>query len=112
MLLVYKKADGTEARVRLKTISHATPITIGRGQEADIAIDDPKASRVNSSIRYWDDIFIVRDMSSSNGTLLNGEKIEVAKLNPGDVIKIGSTEIQVQSESTRSDVTSVIKERK
>jgi pSer/pThr/pTyr-binding forkhead associated (FHA) protein len=110
MLLVYKKADGTEARVRLKTISRAAPITIGRDQSADIAIEDPQASRVNCAIRYWDDIFVIRDMASSNGTYLNGQKIEVTKLNPGDVIKIGGTEIRVQSDATRSDVTAVIKE--
>lgn len=111
-MLVYKKADGTEARLRLKTITHASPITIGRDQTADISLEDPQASRVNCAIRYWDDIFVIRDMNSSNGTFLNGQKIEVAKLSPGDVIRIGSTEIRVQSDATRSDVTAVIKEHK
>ncbi len=110
MLLTYKKPDGTEAKVRLKTISHSSPVTIGRDKNAHIALDDPQSSRINTAIRYWDDIFIVRDMESSNGTLLNGEKIEVAKLNPGDVIKVGNTEINVVGEMTRSDVTAVIKQ--
>ena len=110
MLLKYKKPDGTEARLRLKTISHAAPITIGRDKVADIVLDDPEISRVNTAIRYWDDIFIIRDMASSNGTTLNGEKVEVAKLSPGDVIKIGKTEIKVSAEMSRSDVTAVIKE--
>ena len=112
MILTYKNPDGTEARVRLKTISHAAAITIGRDKSADIALDDAQASRINCAIRYWDDIFVIRDMGSSNGTIINGQKIEVAKLSPGDVIKVGNTEITVISEKSRSDVTAVIKERK
>ncbi len=110
MLLQYKKPDGTEAKVRLKTISHSPPVTIGRDKNAHIVLDDPQSSRINTAIRYWDDIFIVRDMESSNGTFLNGEKIDVAKLSPGDIIRIGGTEIAVVAELNRSDVTAVIKQ--
>ncbi len=108
MLLTYQKGDGTEATVRLRTITHASPITIGRDKTANLMIDDPECSRIHTAIRYWDDIFIVRDMNSRNGTFLNGKKIDVARLNPGDVIKIGATEILVSSDpTTSSDVTQV-----
>lgn len=110
MLLAYKKTDGSEAKVRLKTLTHSAPVTMGRDKHAGIVLDDPQASRIHAAIRYWDDIFIIRDMGSINGTLLNGEKIDVAKLSPGDIIVIGNTEITVTSESSRSDVTAVIKQ--
>jgi len=105
MLLTYKRSDGSEARIRLKTISHAAPITIGRDKSASIVLDDAECSRIHMAIRYWDDIFVLRDMNSSNGTFLNGKKIEVAQLNPGDVIKIGNTELTVSAEQASSDVT-------
>ena len=105
MLLVYTKKSGTTARIRLKTISRATPITIGRDKSADITLDDPECSRIHTAIRYWDDIFVVRDMGSSNGTLVNGKKIDVAQLNPGDIIKIGDTELTATAEQAGSDVT-------
>ena len=105
MLLLYKKSDGSDARVRLKPISHTPPITIGRGNNADIVLEDPECSRVHTAIRYWDDIFVIRDMGSSNGTMVNGKKIEVAQLNPGDVVKIGNTEITAVAEQAASDVT-------
>ncbi len=106
---IYKKKDGSEARIRLKTISHASPITIGRDKEADIQLlEDPEVSRIHTAIRYWDDIFVIRDMGSQNGTLVNGKKVDVGKLSPGDVVKIGNTEIKVSAEMTRSDVTAVI----
>lgn len=105
MLLVIKKKDGTETRVRIREIPHAHTVTIGRGKDATISIDDPKSSRINTAILYWDDIFVVRDVGSGNGTFVNGHRIEVAKLTPGDVVKIGDTEILTESEATSSDAT-------
>lgn len=106
MILSYKDENGAHKLMRLKTVSHAKPITIGRGQEADICIVDAKASRIHAAIRYWDDIFVVRDVGSSNGTYLNGNRIEVAKLNPGDVLRVGDVEFQVSAEEgSQADVT-------
>ena len=105
MLLVCRNPDGSETKIRVKTITHAPPVTIGRGKEAAIQVDDAKCSRVHSAIRYWDDIFIIRDMHSSNGTFVNGEKIEVCRLAPGDVVKIGDTELQLEPEANPTDAT-------
>jgi pSer/pThr/pTyr-binding forkhead associated (FHA) protein len=107
MLLTGKKPDGSPLTLRLKTLAITKAITIGRGTEADVTIDDPQCSRVHSAIRYWDDIFVVRDMNSRNGTFVNGQKIEVAKLGPGDVLKIGNTELRAIAEGTSGDVTMV-----
>ena len=106
MMMSYKSKDGTAKKVRLKTISHVKPITIGRSKDADVTLDDTNSSRIHAAIRYWDDIFIIRDMGSSNGTLLNGKKIEVSKLSPGDVVKVGATEFSfAQEKDSASDVT-------
>jgi pSer/pThr/pTyr-binding forkhead associated (FHA) protein len=98
MLLTYQAKDGSMKTLRVKPISHGTPITIGRSKEADITIDDPKASRVNTAIRFWDDIFVVRDMNSRNGTYVNGTQIEVSKIKDGDVVKVGDTEFHAAGE--------------
>ncbi|MCK5849389.1 MAG: FHA domain-containing protein [Kiritimatiellae bacterium] len=106
MMISYKTKDGTDKKIRLKTIAHVKPITIGRSGDADITLDDTNCSRIHAAIRYWDDIFIIRDMGSSNGTLVNGKKIEVAKINPGDIAKVGATEFSFsQEEDSASDVT-------
>jgi len=105
MLLVVKKKDGTESRVRVREIPHGQTVTIGRGKDATISIDDPKASRINTAILYWDDIFVIRDVDSSNGTFVNGNKIDVTRLAPGDVIRVGDTNIVTSSEATSSDAT-------
>jgi pSer/pThr/pTyr-binding forkhead associated (FHA) protein len=105
MLLQCKNAKGAVKTMRLKEMTSAPPVTIGRGTEATICLDDNRCSRLHCSIRYWDDIFIIRDMHSSNGTILNGQKIEVSKLAPGDVVKIGDTEIRCSSEGTSGEAT-------
>jgi len=109
MLLSYTKPDGSPAKIRLKAIAHSPSVTIGRGKEAKICIEDGRCSRIHCAILFWDDIFVVRDTGSSNGTLLNGDKIEVAKLNSGDVIKIGDTEITATSEAASSDLEATMK---
>ena len=108
MLLTYRKVDKTEARIRLKPLSHLPPVTMGRDKVSSIVLDDTECSRIHCAIRYWDDCFVIRDMNSSNGTFLNGKKIDVAKLSPGDVVKIGNTELTASAEA-HADATVVLK---
>jgi len=105
MMLICQAGAGKDVKIRLKPLSHAPAITIGRGKEATICLDDAKCSRVHCAIKYWDDIFIIRDMNSSNGTFVNAKKIEVAKIAPGDIIRIGDTEFSMVPEETPTDVT-------
>ena len=105
MLLQGLREDGGTFQIRLREVQTSKPITIGRGKDADVTIDDGMCSRVHCAIRYWDDIFVIRDKNSRNGVVINGEKVEVAALHPGDVVKIGDTELTVLSEETNADVT-------
>lgn len=85
MKLRYTKKDGTQTEFELGD----RPITIGRSPDADVVILDDKASRLHCGIRLWDGDFYVKDLKSRNGTYVNGEQIDVAKLGPGDRIQIG-----------------------
>nr|MBA3685424.1 FHA domain-containing protein [Planctomycetota bacterium] len=49
--------------------------TIGRGSEADIALDDGSASRENSAIALVDGIWRITDLDSRNGTALAGDRL-------------------------------------
>ncbi len=72
---------------------------IGRDATADIILDDPGISRRHSEIRVTHDgphlVSSIRDLASTNGTFLNGERIAVAssRLADGDHITIGRTAI-------------------
>lgn len=65
---------------------------IGRGTDCDIILVDPLCSRVHAELVREKDGWWVRDRSSRNGTLLNGQRIERGRLNVGGHFKVGSTE--------------------
>jgi len=69
-------------------------VTIGRALEADIRLNDFKASRLHAQISTKRDDsgsvhFQIKDLRSTNGTLVNGQPIREASLNDGDKILIG-----------------------
>lgn len=66
------------------------PVTIGRHPNNDIVIQDDLASRFHCVVEPSPAGFRVRDLGSRNGTRLNNQKIDIADLNPGDVITIGA----------------------
>lgn len=86
MILRYCKKDGTTMEFELGE----RPITIGRSADADLVILDDKASRIHCGIRRWDGDFFIKDLKSRNGTYVNGERIEMVKLNHSDRIRVGS----------------------
>jgi pSer/pThr/pTyr-binding forkhead associated (FHA) protein len=73
--------------------------TIGRGTSADVVIPDIAVSRLHASVRVDGQTCVVEDLDSSNGTLVNGEEISGARrLAAGDVVTVGSTELEVRVE--------------
>lgn len=69
-------------------------MTIGRGAEADITLDDEGVSRRHAKVVVRADGSIqLVDLNSTNGTFSNGEKVDVAALHDGDKIQIGSATI-------------------
>ncbi len=86
MVLRYRRKDGTQTEFELGD----RPITIGRSPEADLVILDDKASRLHCGIRVWDGDFILKDLKSKNGTYVNGQRVEMVKLELGDQIRVGS----------------------
>ena len=86
MILRYMKNNGTQMEFELGE----RPITLGRGSDADVVVLDEKASRLHCGIRLWDGDFVLKDLKSKNGTFVNGQRIDLVKLHPGDEIRIGS----------------------
>ena len=67
-------------------------ISIGRDVSQMIVLDDPFISRRHTRIEKKQDHYMLKDMSSRNGTFLNGNKIFSALLKDQDRIRIGKTE--------------------
>ena len=85
------------------------PITIGRGREADVMLDDEKVSRVHCGVALRNGNYYLKDLKSRNGTHLNGEEVEEAQLNPGDHIRVGSTVITFDA-ARRAGTQTIIRE--
>jgi hypothetical protein len=66
---------------------------IGRSRECDIQIDDPSASRRHAEVRQEGTAYWIVDLDSTNGLEVNGMRTQRAKLDHGDKITIGSTDI-------------------
>jgi pSer/pThr/pTyr-binding forkhead associated (FHA) protein len=71
-------------------------ITIGRSNANTVPIKDVKASRAHCAIQRTDKGWFVLDLGSSNGTVLNGARVQRALLAMGDVISIGDAEIHFE----------------
>jgi len=78
------------------------PLTIGRNFTNLLVIEEPLASRFHCVIEKNSDGFHVRDLESRNGTTLNGKPLRgEATFGPGDIVKIGNTEMKLVVPTTR-----------
>ncbi len=73
-------------------------MVIGRGEQAHLYLPDFKASRRHAILHEGADGFELEDLKSHNGTFLNGDRITRVPVAAGDVIHIGSTRLEVQTE--------------
>ncbi len=71
------------------------PLVIGRGKDVAGHIDDPRVSRTHCQVQVEGGELVLLDRGSTGGTFVNGEKINQHVLQPGDVIRIGETELQL-----------------
>lgn len=67
--------------------------TIGRANENDIVLSDPNISRQHAELERKSGNFLIRDLSSTNGTLVNGQRIQTTWLSDGDTITLGGIEL-------------------
>ncbi len=68
-------------------------IVLGRGDRAEIRLEDPFASSRHARIHVQGNVLVIEDLNSTNGTYLNEELLETPRpLHPGDRVRIGDSE--------------------
>jgi pSer/pThr/pTyr-binding forkhead associated (FHA) protein len=67
------------------------PVTIGRGAFVDVKVDDEGLSRRHFMIAREGEDYLVRDLSSRNGTWVHGHRASAARVRHNDCILAGST---------------------
>ncbi len=73
-------------------IDHRVTV-IGRSSECDLRLDDANASRRHAEVRRIGDGYSLVDLGSTNGTEVNGQRIQETALMSGDVISVGTSRI-------------------
>jgi hypothetical protein len=68
-------------------------VVIGRSKECDIKLSDPNVSRRHAELRQEGAAYWLVDLDSTNGSAVNGHRTARAKLESGDTITVGSTDL-------------------
>jgi signal transduction histidine kinase/pSer/pThr/pTyr-binding forkhead associated (FHA) protein len=76
-------------RVGTRFVLSESKQRVGRDSRCEIHLDDSETSRKHAEIELVDGAFLITDLKSSNGTLVNGHVIESKKLRDGDRVQIG-----------------------
>jgi pSer/pThr/pTyr-binding forkhead associated (FHA) protein len=86
---------------------------LGRGEKADIRVNDPAVSRTHFEASNQGDGLLVADSGSRSGLFVDGAKVETANVAVGAVIQIGDTKMKVSvvGEPTLGASTPVIEEK-
>ncbi|HUP65556.1 MAG TPA: FHA domain-containing protein [Thermoanaerobaculia bacterium] len=103
--LTIRTLDGAESSWE---ISPDTPVRIGRDPDNEIALHDPRASRHHARITFEKGFFVIYDLSSANGTYVQGKRIQIAPLVNGSELKIGGSRGRFEDEPRPDAVATVM----
>jgi hypothetical protein len=84
--------DGRTLRVEKRRV------LLGRSRECDIQVEDPNVSRRHAELRQEGATYWIVDLDSTNGVEVNGRRVKRAKLDPGDIFTVGSTDVTFSTE--------------
>lgn len=70
---------------------------IGRSEESEIVLLDPGVSRAHAVVEIKAGAAVVRDLGSTNGTFVNGRRVEREALRDGDELRLGSTRLRFEA---------------
>jgi len=82
--------------VRRFELDDGQRIVVGRSKDADLYVNSPRLSRRHCAVALSQRGVVVEDLDSSNGTFVNGQRVQQALLRPGDIIQVGGIAIRVE----------------
>jgi len=73
--------------------------TIGRVEDNTFQIAEPSVSSHHCEVLLRGSEVVVKDLNSTNGTFINGEKITEGPIKPGQILRLGQVEIRLESDA-------------
>ncbi len=92
---VLRTAEGAEPPFTFRILPGNIK-TVGRATRADFIMDAPMVSRVHCRLTAGAAELEVIDLGSTNGTFVNGERIDRATLKGGDLLGVGRVELTIE----------------
>lgn len=83
--------QGRDQGARFELDDDAAALTIGREAGTQVQLHDTEVSRRHAEVRFTGGQYVLADLRSSNGTFVNGSRIEQHVLTSGDQVQIGRT---------------------
>jgi len=77
----------------------ADKTTIGRVEDNVFQIAEPSVSSHHCEVLLRGNDIMVKDLNSTNGTFINGEKISESPLKPGQILRLGQVEIRLETDA-------------
>jgi uncharacterized RDD family membrane protein YckC len=88
---------------RRETLLPRSLLSIGRDPSNDLVLPDAMVSRRHALVEYRGDGYTLRDCNSSNGSLVNGERVVERALKDGDVVAIGTARLLFRDDAVAVD---------
>src|SRR5437879_12667681 len=85
--------------------------TIGRLEDNAFQISEPSVSSHHCELTRRGAELLVRDLNSTNGTFINGEKVAEAVLKPGQILRLGKVEMRLESAAAAAVVASAASQK-
>ncbi len=94
-MVAYLSVRSGPEKGRQFPLDPSRPLHIGRGSSCEIMLTDPVSSRFHAVVYFEDGNWHLRDTSSRNGTHVNGQKTDQARLLDSSIVTVGSTDMQL-----------------
>lgn len=95
---ILETSDSAAERVTFRLPAGSVK-TIGRSSGAEFIVDAALVSRLHCQLSATADSLQVKDLDSTNGTFVNGKRIQTAELHDGDRLGVGRVELMVKKGS-------------
>ena len=84
--------DGTEREVEVD----GTPLTLGRATDNSLVLADARVSRHHARLQTRRGTLVFTDLGSTNGSRVNGVRVDECALGTGDRVQVGDTILLVE----------------